>query len=170
MARRRVGCACICPPAFAIAPTSGHTPAPTPSGDYPPRASHFPGGQRTCNRRRSRIIALDVVHSSGQVSLGHGGRCTRESLSMHLSMHPRCPFLARICPWANRRRHSQDIFQCPARTAPPMSMDGVKPLGDPVIGVIRSFEGDAEGDAFPVLSLSRANDLAQFFLIAITRR
>ncbi len=35
-----------CASCLRSAKASGHTPTPTPTGDYPPRASHFHGGQR----------------------------------------------------------------------------------------------------------------------------
>jgi hypothetical protein len=34
----------------------GRTPAPTPTGDYPPRASHFPGGQRKLHERPGQLL------------------------------------------------------------------------------------------------------------------
>jgi len=39
----------------------GHTPAPTPTGDYPPRASHFRGGQRLPSIRRQTSMPLPLA-------------------------------------------------------------------------------------------------------------
>jgi len=36
--------------------TAAIRPRPTPSADYPPRASHFPGGQRLLRGKRKLII------------------------------------------------------------------------------------------------------------------
>jgi REP element-mobilizing transposase RayT len=38
----------------------GRTPAPTPSADYPPRASHFPGGQRGYGFQSRRISLVEL--------------------------------------------------------------------------------------------------------------